>query len=422
MTESAYSFYVGIDWATAAHQVTVLDPGRRLLAERSVPHTGEALAEFATWLTTLAEGVPGRVAVAIEVPRGAVVDTLLERGVAVFALNPKQLDRFRDRHTVAGAKDDRRDAFVLADALRTDQPAFRQLQSEDPLVIQLRDLSRLDDDLLQDLTRLCNRLREQLLRFFPQPLAFCPAADEPWLWALLKLAPSPTAAGRLTRAKLEKLLRACHIRRFTADDLRTALQAQALHVAPGTAEAASAHITLLLPRLRLFHTQRKTCARRLEELLTRLQGGPDNGGPPGPTSDVAIIRSVPGIGRGIAAALLAEGGRPLADRDLFSLRAHAGIAPVTQQSGKRVIVRMRFGCNGRLRNALYHWGRGAIQLDPRAHIHYQTLRHCGHSHGRALRGVVDRLLAMLIAMLRTGTAYDPHRRQVVTPIVLEKTA
>jgi transposase len=269
MTESVYSVYVGIDWATTAHQVTVLDPARRLLAERSVPHTGEALAELATWLTTLVEGEPGRIAVAIEVPRGAVVDTLLERGCAVFALNPKQLDRFRDRHTVAGAKDDRRDAFVLADALRTDQPAFRPLQPEDPLVIQVRDLSRLDEDLLQDLTRLGNRLREQLLRFFPQPLALCPAADEPWLWALLELAPSPAAARRRTRARLEKLLRACRIRRFTADALRAELQTPALHVAPGTTEAASAHITLLVPHLRLLHTQRKACAARLEDLLAR---------------------------------------------------------------------------------------------------------------------------------------------------------
>jgi transposase len=422
MTESAYSLYVGIDWATIAHQVTVLDPARRLIAERSVPHTGEALAEFATWLTTLADGVPGRIAVAIEVPRGAVVDTLLERGCAVFALNPKQLDRFRDRHTVAGAKDDRRDAFVLADALRTDRPAFRPLQPEDPLVIQLRDLSRLDEDLLQDLTRLGNRLREQLLRFFPQPLALCPAADEPWLWALLELAPSPAAAGRLTRAKLAKLLRACRIRRFTADALRAALQSPALRVAPGTTEAASAHITLLVPRLRLLHAQRKACARRLDELLTGLQGGPDDGAAPGSASDVAIIRSAPGIGRGIAATMLAEGGRPLAARDLPSLRAHAGIAPITQQSGKRGVVRMRFGCNGRLRNAFYHWGRIAIQIEPRARAHYHALRGRGHSHGRALRGVVDRLLAMLIAMLRAGTRYDANRRQLLTPAVVENPA
>ncbi len=52
-------------------------------------------------------------------PRGAVIDALFERGFAVFAINPKQLDRCRDRYTAAGAKDDRRDAWVLADVLRT---------------------------------------------------------------------------------------------------------------------------------------------------------------------------------------------------------------------------------------------------------------------------------------------------------------
>ncbi|MFQ5948964.1 MAG: IS110 family transposase [Acidimicrobiia bacterium] len=412
MPESAYSFYVGIDWATAVHQVAVLDPERRLIAQRSVAHTGEALAEFADWLTALANGAPERVAVAIEVPRGAVVETLLERGFPVFALNPKQLDRFRDRHTVAGAKDDRRDAFVLADALRTDRPAFRRVHPQDPLIVQLRELSRVEEDLLQEFTRLSNRLREQLLRFYPQPLALCPAADEPWLWAVLALASTPAAAQRLTRAKVNKLLRAHHIRRFVADALLTQLQTPALHVAPGTAEAASVHIALLVPRLRLLRDQRADCARRIEDLLTRLEEDPDVVGQPVKHRDVAILRSLPGVGRTVAATMLAEGGRALAARDYHVLRAQAGIAPVTQQSGKRALVLMRLGCNRRLRNAVYHWGRVGIQYDPRARAHYLQLRQRGHRHGRALRGVIDRLLAMLMAMLRAGTLYDPQRRQV----------
>ena len=88
----------------------MLDTLRAPLGERAVAHDGAALQTFTEWLTLLAGGEPARVAVALEVPRGAVVDTLLERGFHVFALNPKQLDRFRDRYTVAGAKDDRRDA------------------------------------------------------------------------------------------------------------------------------------------------------------------------------------------------------------------------------------------------------------------------------------------------------------------------
>jgi transposase len=420
MAESAYSFYVGIDWATATHQVTVLDPDRHLIAERAVAHTGQALAELADWLTQLASGRPARVAIAIEVPRGAVVETMLERGFHVFAVNPKQLDRFRDRHTVAGAKDDRRDAFVLGDALRTDRPAFRHLAPEDPLIVQLRELSRLDDDLLQALVRLTNRLREQLIRFYPQPLALCPAADDLWLWALLEVAPTPATAHRLTRPRVTRLLRTHRIRRFTADDLLTQLRTPALYVAPGTAEAACAHLAVLIPRLRLLRDQRIACARQIEGLLTQLAEGATGEGQQEEARDVVILRSLPGVGRTIAATILAEAGWALAARDYHALRALAGIAPVTQKSGKRRLVLMRLGCNRRLRYALYHWGRGAIQSDPRARAHYHQLRERGHSHGRALRGVVDRLLAMLIAMLRVSALYDPNRRQVATSGAGEK--
>ncbi len=421
MAESGYCFYVGIDWATATHQVTVLDPERHLIGERSVAHTGEALAELADWLTQLASGAPERVAIAIEVPRGAVVETMLERGFHVFAINPKQLDRFRDRHTVAGAKDDRRDAFVLGDALRTDRPAFRRIYPEDPLIVQLREHSRLDDDLLQALVRLTNRLREQLIRFYPQPLALCPAADERWLWALLEVAPTPTTAHRLTRPRIARLLRSHRIRRFTADDLLAQLHTPALHVASGTAEAASAHIALLVPRLRLLRDQRSACARQIEDVLAHLEQRAVIEGQPGEHGDVAILQSLPGVGRTIAATMLAEAGWALAARNDRALRALAGIAPVTKKSGKRRLVLMRLGCNRRLRYAFYHWGRGAIQSDPRARAHYQELRQRGHSHGRALRGVVDRLLAMLIAMLTARTLYDSNRRLVVVPGAGEKT-
>ena len=139
MSASEYLFHVGIDWGSERHQVCIVDrDGRR--TERTVPHTSAGLAALTTQLVALSPEDPGRVAVALEVPRGPVVDTLLERGLHVFALNPKQLARFRDRYTVAGAKDDRRDAFVLADALRTDRPAFRRVHPEDPLLVELREL------------------------------------------------------------------------------------------------------------------------------------------------------------------------------------------------------------------------------------------------------------------------------------------
>ena len=108
-----YEWFVGIDWGSQQHQVCVLDRDRHQVGERVVDHDGASLARLAAWLWTVSAGQPQCVAVAIEVPRGAIVEGLLERGFHVFALNPKQLDRFRDRHSVAGAKDDRRDALSL---------------------------------------------------------------------------------------------------------------------------------------------------------------------------------------------------------------------------------------------------------------------------------------------------------------------
>ena len=102
----------------------------------------------------------------------------------------------------------------------------------------------------------------------------------------------------------------------------------------------------------------------------------------------------------------------LATRDYQTLRAQAGVAPVTRQSGKIAMVTLRRGCNHRLRNAMFHWARNSIRDDPRARAHYDRLR-LRHGHARALRGVADRLLGMLIAMLTSGTLYDAARRQKI---------
>jgi transposase len=401
---SEYLYHVGIDWGSQEHQVCIMDhEGHRL--EETVPHTSAGLAALAQKLAVLSPEAPERVAVAIEVPRGPVVESLLERGVHVFSLNPKQLDRFRDRHTVAGAKDDRRDAWVLAHALRTDQPSFRRVRADDPLIIELRELSRLDDELREQLSRLSNRLREQLQRVRPDVLALCPAADEPWFWALLDLMrarPKP-----LTLKAVRAVLKVHRIRRVTAETVHAAVQVPPLRVASGTLEAAAAHIAVLLPQLQLVYDQRhRTVGHRLDAVLAELA----KEDVAGEHRDVTILRSLPGVGRLVAATVLAEAARPLAERAYQTLRAQAGAGPVTRQSGKKTVVVMRWACNGRLRNAIYHWARVSVQVDARCRAHYDRLRQRGHDHARALRGVVDRLLAVLMAMLASRTLYDPERR------------
>lgn len=403
-----YRVFVGIDWGTEAHQVWAIDRDGNPLGERRVPHRGAALVELADWLVALANGEASAVAVALEVPHGPVVDTLLERGCDVFAINPKQLNRFRDRYSTAGAKDDRRDAHVLSHAVRTDRVAFRALAIEHPLTLQLREHSRHDAELGEDLQRLANRLRDHLRRVWPELLALVPNADEPWFWAVLDVAPTPTAAQHLRPARLRQLLRDHRIRRVTAEQLLTVWQAPTVRLAAGVREGVAVRIADLIAQLRIVHAQRRQAERRLAETLDAMtaEGAAER---PREQHDATILQSLPGLGTRIAATMLAEAARALRDRDYHAFRVLGGSAPVTKQSGKTRVVMMRYACHGRLQDALYWWAQGSVRDDPRSRALYAQLRQRGHDHARALRGVADRLLALLIAMLKTRTLFDPDR-------------
>jgi transposase len=405
-------WFVGIDWATQSHRVCLLDSEGRPVGEREFVHGGAGLAELCDWLLAKTEAAAQQIAVAIEMPHGPVVETLLEHGFAVFALNPKQLDRFRDRFTVAGAKDDSRDAHVLGGSLRTDRNAFRRLALDNPLVIELREWSRIADELQQERTRLCNRLRQQLWRYYPQAAELTDDVGADWFLALWQKVPTPAAAAKASEKAIARILKEHRIRRIDAPAVLQTLRKKALFVAPGTTEAACAHIRSLAARIRLVNQQIKEAHDGLDSLCARL-AAQDEESPSGQSCeqrDVTILRSWPGIGRIVLATLLTEAALPLLDRDYHALRALAGVAPVTRQSGKQRFVIRRHACNNRLRTAVHHWSRVAIQHDVAARRQYDALRQRGHGHSRALRSVGDRLLRAMCTTLRQQTAYDANQR------------
>jgi transposase len=409
MANDDFNFFVGLDWGTASHAACVMDVAGQVIWAQTIEHNGNTISQFLQAVTELSKGEAQKVAVAIEVPHGPLVEACLESGYAVFAVNPKQLDRFRDRHNVAGAKDDRRDAFVAATSLRTDQRCFRRVTLDEPNVIRLRELSRLDEVIGEDLRRTVNQLFQVLLRYYPEMLQLCPTPDQPWLWALLEEVPTSQQAKKLTLRRIQTLLSKWRVRRWTAEQVHTLLKTSPLQLAPGTVEAMSEHALLLLPQLRQSHTQRKNVRDRIHALLqTMAESVSEND--KNAITDVAVIQSMPGVGTTITAALLSEASDALRTRDYHALRSHGGTAPVTRQSGKSRQVMMRYGCNQRLRNVFYHWALCSVQRDPRSKQHYHSLRERGHSHSRALRGVADRLLAVLVAMLRSGETYEASRR------------
>jgi transposase len=406
MTETIKA-YVGVDWASTTHQVCVLDAEGKLLGECAFPHDGQGLATMAAWISATAVAEAREIAVSIEVPHGPIVETLMECGFVVHAINPKQLDRFRDRFSMSGAKDDRRDALVLADGLRTDRHCFRRLEPVDAKVIELREWSRITEDLQGERQRLINRLRDQLWRYYPQMLDITSDLGTDWLLDLWVLAPTPAKARRLRETTVAKLLRAAHVKRINAAQALGILRRAPVAVAPGGTEAAIAHIRTLIERLRLHNRQLKQAHRKLDILSDALLGKEDEPGQVREQHDVTILRSLPGVGRIVLATLLAEASEPLRRRDYQALRSLSGVAPVTKRSGKQIVVVMRQACQVRLRTAVYHWARVAVMQDPNTRTRYAALRKRGQPHGQALRSVANRLLAMACAMLNSGTLFDP---------------
>lgn len=402
-------FYIGIDWATEKHAICVMEANGKIVKERTVPNDNrlfDALAEVLGGTTSC------EVLVAVETRRLALVDALVARGFLVFTINPKQSERFRERFSVAGAKDDRLDARVLASALRTDTKLFRRVEPETEELVQLRAATRLRQTIQEQSREVANRLRDVVISSMPSLLGLCNGADEAWFWDLALLAHSPESARLVTAEQLTALLRRHRIRRLSARVLLEVLHGPHLAAAPGVCSAAAWQAHLLIEQLRLLEEHRRVADAAV---VAAVRGLPR---PDGTVSDAEIIMSAPGFAEQTTGVLLAEAGAVVARRDYNELRAICGVAPVTKASGKRRkqstwtkgmnadgVVAMRRATNMRLRNAAHHAGAAASR-DPRFAPIYTRLRAAGATHARAVRGVVDRLLRVLIAMLRDRSLFS----------------
>jgi transposase len=432
-------FPVGIDWGDSFHQVCLVDSKGETAMQRRILHTTAGICELIDLLHRISPEDHGKVHVGMETKEGTVVDVLLTNGFLVFSCNPVQTKQFRGRYGPSGAKDDRRDAFVLANAIRTDEHCFRKVVAENPEVLLLREVSRDLEQGKTDLRAITNRLREHMHRYYLPLIALCNAADEPWLWELLELAPTPEKGRRIHLNTLTKLLRHHRIRRFSAAELHSILRQDPLPIAPGVVAACVEGVALLVARAHLLHDQLRALEHRQDELLALMESPsheppsppmgtgaeivsasheqqssqcsdmPTNELDPSPPTDAAILRSFPGVGRVVSATLLSEASSLIRARDLAGLRGLTGIAAVTVQSGHKRTVRMRRACNARLRNAMYYWASTCIQADKHMRSVYDRIRTSGKPYAQALRSVADHLLRVLVGALLSRTLYDHDR-------------
>ena len=398
------TYTAGVDWGSRRHRVCVMDHGGKVVSERAFDHGGRGLGAMSDWRLDRARRPANLIEVAIETPHGPVVETLMESGFPVHSINPMQLDRFRDRFSAAGAKDDRRDAKALASALRTDPDCLRPVEEPDDDIIKMRGKARARKELVEDRNGIANRIRQHLVDYYPQ---FLDATDggvtTPWAIALWKRVPK---ARRVSKTTLAKLLGKHRVRRIDADQLAERLKAQPMKRRNASVESARNRILSLLPILEQYNKQIDKARRQLQQTL---QQAKETGTDDDELRDAAILDSIPGIGDHLLATLLTEAEQAIRQRDHAALRCLAGVAPVTVRSGNRKTVRQRRARNHRLADAVYHWARVAVRRDTESRAKYDRARRRGKTHGQALRIVGDRLLRIACAMLRDRTLFQARQ-------------
>jgi transposase len=389
---------VGDDWAEDHHDVEVQDETGRRLGKARLPEGIAGITQLHALIGRLLpeDGGPEQVVVGIETDRGGWVQALVAAGYQVFAVNPLQVARYRERQVTSGAKSDAGDAHTLADMVRSDRHQLRPIAADSALAEAVKVSARAHQRLIWDRSRQVLRLRAALLEFFPAAVAAFDDLTAPDALELLAAAPDPASAAGLQTSKLIAALK--RARRHRVADKAAELQAVlgTEHLAQPSVVVAAYAVTVqaTVAVIDTLNTQIETL---------EAQVGAHFGRHP----DAAIYQSQPGLGEVLAARVLGEfGDAPDRYATVRSRKNYAATSPITRQSGKRQFVLARYARNNRLTDALHQQAFSALRASAGARAYYDALRARGVGHHAALRQLANRLVGILHGCLKTHSCYD----------------
>ena len=241
---------------------------------------------------------PGEVVVGIETDRGPWVSALAAAGYRVYAINPRSVARYRERHHVGGGKSDAGDAKLLADLVRTDRHNHREVAGDSDEAGAVRILARAHQQLVWDRTRQTNRLRNALREYFPAALQAFPSLAHGDAVGVLAAGPGPREAARLTMPQLRAALRRGGRERNVerrAAEVRAAVRTEQLEVPAAVSRAFAATTRAAVAQIGAINQQ-------LAELEAELESSFEQ------HPDAEIYRSMPGLGVVLGARVLGEFG------------------------------------------------------------------------------------------------------------------
>ncbi len=392
--------FVGDDWAEDHHDVEVMDASGRRLAKARLPEGVAGItrlhAMIGQWLGDDTEDVAAQVKIGIETDRGPWVQALIAAGYTVYAVNPLQAARYRERLAVSGAKSDTADAHMLADMVRTDSHQLRPVAGDSAEAEAVKVVTRMHKTLIWERTRAGQRLRHALREYFPAALAAFEDLDAADTLELLAKAPDPASAARLSLAQISAALKRARRRDIAAKAaaIQAVLRAEHLGQPAVVTAAYAVSVRALVALLVTLNEQVKALQGQVEAHFGR-------------HPDAEIILSQPGLGAVLGARVLAEFGDDHARYASAKARKnYAATSPITRASGKKKTVAARFVHNDRLIDALMTQAFTSLQNSRGARAYYDQQRTRGASYNAALRQLANRLVGILHGCLKTGTVYD----------------
>jgi transposase len=386
----------GIDWASAAHAVCMVDMKGQVRDHFTVTHDKAGIAGLIARLRAA-----GAAEAAIERGDGVLVDALAAAGLTMVVITSRQVRNLRSRYVASGAKDDGFDAYVLADTLRTDRARLRPLVPDSPATAALRQAVRFRKELVRDRVRAANRLRSHLQTAFPGAAGLFSALDSPLSLAFLAAFPSRQAASRLDEQAIAAWLGTIPHRGGAAP--AAVLAARLAAAAPGTGDdAAQAAVTVQMAGAAADAAAR---IRALEAgIAAQLAAHPDR----------HVFASLPRAGTVRAARLLAEIGDCRSRYpDPPSLAGAAGVSPVTRRSGTWISHHFRWDVNVHLRDAICDFAADSRHASPWAASIYDAARARGKDHPHAVRILACAWTPVIWRCWQDGTAYNPAKHNAL---------
>lgn len=385
---------IGIDQSHKKHDICITNSSGRQLAAGEVANSVDGFQ----WIHEKCQclGIAAQECiVALESAHFLLVDYLLDWNYQVYVIPSRAVNRYRDRHRQSRSRSDRRDAFILADMLRTDRHRFVPLTADMPLTRKLCSMVRLLSTVKDNVGRVSNQLRDLLWRYYPVAAGLFSRLDQPVTLAFIQAYATPQAAQRLTLAEFRAF---CHTNRYYNGAYITRRYGQLMHAntlaSPAVADAYAQQAQCLARLLHFLVQERKAAEKALSQVYQQ-------------HPDAFIYASLPGAGAFLEPALLSKFRDSRARLPSAKVaQAIAGTCPITEASGKYRRVAFRWACDREFRHIATQFARSSISESPWAAAYYHSVRPRVKTESQAFRRLANRWISIIWRLWVDRVTYD----------------